>query len=650
MAINKKLIHFKTKTAFTTELNAGNILDTSIVFIKDTKEIWTHSQLYSCSLTEEEVISIIKNSGSISNLTNALNNKVDKVPGKSLVDDTEIDKLSNLPNKADLDSTIADAKKAGTDAQTSLTAHINNKENPHEVTKAQVGLENVTNDAQVKRSEMGVANGVATLDENRLVPSSQLPVASETQAGIVTAEDKKAITNLDTTYAKKADVDKSIKDLSDSINAGGTSAVISLTENSSTAYAKSYVLSQGNKEIGTINIPKDMVVSSGSLQSVTSVDNPYTGAKVGDKYIDLVIANSTSEHIYIPVSDLIDTYLAGEGLTLENSKFSIKKDTASESYLTVSADGVKVSGIDSALEGKVNKEEGKQLSTNDYTTAEKNKLAEAIDESTANTLINTAIGKLTKASVGLGNVTNDSQVKRSEMGTANGVATLDGQGHVPASQLPSYVDDVVDVYATYTEGAAGVLTNIEVFSDSGKTQPVTGESGKIYIDVENNYQFRWTGTKYAPVGAPTVIGEVAGTAYDGGKGKAIADKINEHVTKTDNPHKVNKNQVGLGNVDNTSDKLKPISDATKSALGKKVDKVEGKSLTSNDFTDVLKAKLDSVAENANNYSLPTASETQLGGVMVDSTLNSTSTNPVQNRVVGSAIEEINGKLSWAKID
>ena len=701
----------------------------------------------------------------INSLEGNFDKKVDKVPGKSLVDDTEIDKLSNLPNKADLDSVISDAKKAGTDAQTSLTAHINNKENPHEVTKVQVGLENVTNDAQVKRSDMGVATGVATLDENGIVPSSQLPsfvddvlefdlkdnfpttgepgkiyiakdsnrtyrwdenqyrelsvslalgetsttayagdkgkdisdklakvrstqlshikdtdtfsataekvslnydcyvgdqygaeatshsvdipVASETQAGIVTAEDKKAITNLDTTYAKKAYVDKSIKDLSDSIAAGG---VISLTENSSTAYAKSYVLSQGNKEIGTINIPKDMVVSSGSLQSVTSVDNPYVGAKVGDKYIDLVIANSTSEHIYIPVSDLIDTYLAGEGLTLKDSKFSIKKDSASESYLTVSADGVKVSGIDLALEAKVDKEEGKQLSTNDYTTAEKNKLAEAINESTANTLINTAISKLTKASVGLGNVTNDSQVKRSEMGTANGIATLNDRGLVPVSQLPSYVDDVVDVYTTYTKSDVGVLTNIEVFSDSGKTQPVTGESGKIYIDVENNYQFRWTGTKYTPVGTPTVIGEVAGTAYDGGKGKAIADKINEHVTKIDNPHSVTKAQVGLGNVDNTSDKLKPISDATQSALEGKVDKVVGKSLTSNDFTDVLKTKLEGIAENANNYSLPTASETQLGGVMVDSALNSTSTNPVQNRVVGSAIEEINDKLSWAKID
>lgn len=93
MAINKKLIHFQNKTAFTTELNAGNILDTSIVFIKDTKEIWTHGQLYSCSLTEEEVISIIENSDSISNLTNALNNKVDKVDGKSLTSNDFTDAL-----------------------------------------------------------------------------------------------------------------------------------------------------------------------------------------------------------------------------------------------------------------------------------------------------------------------------------------------------------------------------------------------------------------------------------------------------------------------------------------------------------------------------------------------------------------------------
>lgn len=116
MAINKKLIHFQNKTAFTTELNAGNILDTSIVFIKDTKEIWTHGQLYSCSLTEEEVISIIENSDPISNLTNALNNKVDKVDGKSLTSNDFTDAL-----KTKLDGIAENANNYKLPAATATT-------------------------------------------------------------------------------------------------------------------------------------------------------------------------------------------------------------------------------------------------------------------------------------------------------------------------------------------------------------------------------------------------------------------------------------------------------------------------------------------------------------------------------------------------
>lgn len=113
-------------------------------------------------------------------------------------------------------------------------------------------------------------------------------------------------------------------------------------------------------------------------------------------------------------------------------------------------------------------------------------------------------------------------------GSANGIASLDEQGVVPSAQLPSYVDDV---YATYDKSAEGVLSNIQLFSNQEKTTPITPESGKIYIDVEGNYQFRWTGTQYATVGAPTVLGEVTGTAYDGGKGKALSDTINKMSDK-----------------------------------------------------------------------------------------------------------------------
>lgn len=79
------------------------------------------------------------------------NNKVDKVEGKSLVLDTDITKLSELPNNATLNTNIADAKKAGTDAQTSINTHINNTNNPHNVTKAQVGLDQVNNTSDANK-------------------------------------------------------------------------------------------------------------------------------------------------------------------------------------------------------------------------------------------------------------------------------------------------------------------------------------------------------------------------------------------------------------------------------------------------------------------------------------------------------------------
>lgn len=137
--------------------------------------------------------------------------------------------------------------------------------------------------------------------------------------------------------------------------------------------------------------------------------------------------------------------------------------------------------------------------------------------------------EVTKAQVGLGNVTNDAQVKRSEMGVANGVATLDADGKVPASQLPSYVDDIIDVYATYSKSDTGVLSDVTLYLDAAHTQLVTGETGKIYqniADGEPQYQFRWTGTIFSQTGASSLIlGEVTGTAYDGAKGKVNADNI-----------------------------------------------------------------------------------------------------------------------------
>lgn len=151
---------------------------------------------------------------------------------------------------------------------------------------------------------------------------------------------------------------------------------------------------------------------------------------------------------------------------------------------------------------------------------------------------------LSKDSLGLGNVTNDAQVKRSEMGVANGVATLGADGKVPTAQLPSYVDDVIDLVAIYpakgnipttglTVGAKYFATSEKKIYTATSTTAVDGgadpETGKIYVvtskpanaTADVNTTWRWSGTAMAQVGSSLVLGTVTGTAFDGGKGQAL---------------------------------------------------------------------------------------------------------------------------------
>ena len=120
---------------------------------------------------------------------------------------------------------------------------------------------------------------------------------------------------------------------------------------------------------------------------------------------------------------------------------------------------------------------------------------------------------ITKSSIGLDNVTNDAQVKRSELGVANGVATLDSTGKVPSGQLPSYVDDVIE----------GYLYNGVFYKDTSYTTSIVGESGKIYIDLPTNKTYRWTGSVYGVISETIALGETSSTAYRGDRGKIAYD-------------------------------------------------------------------------------------------------------------------------------
>jgi len=113
-------------------------------------------------------------------------------------------------------------------------------------------------------------------------------------------------------------------------------------------------------------------------------------------------------------------------------------------------------------------------------------------------------------------------------GANNGVAELDSTGKVPSSQLPSFVDDVLE-YSSQSQF------------------PTTGESGKIYIAQDTNKTYRWSGTAYIEISQSLALGETSSTAYRGDRGKIA---YTHSQTTSGNPHNVTKSDVGLGNVGN----------------------------------------------------------------------------------------------------
>lgn len=205
-------------------------------------------------------------------------------------------------------------------------------------------------------------------------------------------------------------------------------------------------------------------------------------------------------------------------------------------------------------------------------------------------------------------------------GEANGLATLDESGHVPSYQLPAYVDDILE------------FSSKEFF-------PEEGVSGKLYLDKFENKTYRWTGTQYTEISNSLALGETSSTAYPGNRGKMISDYLTAHMADNNNPHNVNKQQLGLENVDNTSDVDKPMSTVTKAA----VDEInEGMEIMANmleERLDHLTRNLDAINEELNN---------KIENFPIDDKLSKTSENPVQNKEITMTFERLGENLDNLK--
>ena len=169
---------------------------------------------------------------------------------------------------------------------------------------------------------------------------------------------------------------------------------------------------------------------------------------------------------------------------------------------------------------------------------------------------------LAKGDVGLGNLTNDAQVKRSEMGKASGVATLDTSGKVPTSQLPSYVDDVIIGY--YNSAGDKLFYHTKQFTQ-GVLIDTDGQ--KIYIDIDTNKTYRWSGVDgvgYVEISASLALGETSSTAYAGDKGKANATNIATLQSE------MNTAKTDISNIKNGTTKAKKAESADKLTTARKI--------------------------------------------------------------------------------
>ena len=147
-----------------------------------------------------------------------------------------------------------------------------------------------------------------------------------------------------------------------------------------------------------------------------------------------------------------------------------------------------------------------------------------VDNAVNDTSTNPVQNKAVKAAI-TNAIANAAYIPTSQKGANSGVAELDANGKVPSSQLPSYVDDVIE----------GYKSGADFFEDSAHTasKKITGETGKIYVDLRTNVTYRWSGTAYVEISASLALGETEATAYRGDRGKIAYDHSQSAHARTD---------------------------------------------------------------------------------------------------------------------
>lgn len=275
--------------------------------------------------------------------------------------------------------------------------------------------------------------------------------------------------------------------------------------------------------------------SENLISAVKALDNQIKSSSSGDDGAELARIEAKVDK-EVQDRTAADTALKNElNGNINTAKTELQGNIDAEEAARIAADEALDTKLTTAINKEVSDRKAADTALKEELTAAINK--EVSDRTTADNTLNTKIDKeisdrtaadtalKTELTEDINDVLADLNAFKATKAQANGLASLDENGKVPAGQLPSYVDNVIDVYATYDVSATNEVTNIKLYTDEDHTTAVVGEAGKSYNDItpgHPGYQFRWSGTTWVQiVSGGLIIGEITGTAFDGAKGKAL---------------------------------------------------------------------------------------------------------------------------------
>lgn len=509
----------------------------------------------------------------------------------------------------------------------SLNSHVDNKSNPHSVTKAQVGLGNVDN----------------TSDANK-------PVSTAQQNAINTAKQDVIDQYMEADTALQTQINGQATAI-----AGNTDDITEINSKiSSSASSTNKLISASELTAESQDIRSDYMEADSDLQTqinglssaVTTNQSNISGLRTD---VDDLENQVTSNHndITAHIADTSNPHnvtktQVGLGNVDNTSDANKPVSTAQQTALNLKADKSTTyskTEVDDLLEPKLDSETAEDT----YAT---------ITNLNAHTSNTSNPHSVTKSQVGLGNVDNTSDLSK-PISTATQTALnakADQSNTYTKQETDDLLDDKADKSTTYTKTQVDTSlgTKVDKVSTANKVYGTNASGAQTTYDVNSFGAVDDVQVDGISVVSDKIasLGSMAGEDASDYSTKAVADTlyaakslettVSSHINNTSNPHSVTKVQVGLGNVDNTSDLSKPVSTAQQTAINTaKQDVISGYTTADGELQQQINGQATAISTNTSNI---TALTTRVG------------TNETNIALLDSDVDTINTELATAKTD